>query len=456
MAAQKTLQQKFTPLQKKNFLFLALAVQLVLSVLTFTLYYFATYTQTANFFTQEITKYLHTENVQTVMPWLFTVYLLAFTYKLTQAVYAWYCFKKESNRSLIKPAAALKIFALTKQHHFGIKRKVQLWLSHTINTPVTYGFLKPVIVLPVALINKITMQQAEALILHELAHIKANDYLLNWFLISMEIIFFFNPFVLHLCKNIKLEREKYCDITVTAFNYAPLVYAEVLVLAQQRKKKMPQYQLAAAGLAMPLYSRIQFFTNPKNQLQQNGKRWLFTAVTAALLLLSGIALFFQVSFMAKLQAAALPPASTTVALQTENQLPVFVNNIIASFTEEKLKAIVETAEKEAPLLEKKIQQLQPLLKKIEAKAEKIAADIEENFALPATLQQNDATKQIIVREEESGSLNATIKVYNIVFKNGQWQLLPQFKLAAKEIIADSLHTLTDTSDLYIENSSQQQ
>ncbi|MBK6635063.1 MAG: M48 family metalloprotease [Chitinophagaceae bacterium] len=59
-----------------------------------------------------------------------------------------------------------------------------------------FWFFKPVILLPVALVNNISTQQAETLILHELAHIRTNDYLLNWFLLTAETLFFLILFVL--------------------------------------------------------------------------------------------------------------------------------------------------------------------------------------------------------------------------------------------------------------------
>ncbi len=440
-AAEKILQQKFTPLQKKNFLFTALLLQAILSTVTFCLYYFA-FNYPVLSVTNSITTYISPENFEFITPWLFCVYLMIFLLKLAQAIFTFINFKKEFSSCLVKPAAHLKIFTITKQHQFGIKRNIQLWLSKTVTSPVTFGFLKPVIVLPLALINKISIPQAEALILHELAHIKANDYLLNWFLIGMEIIFFFNPFVLQLCKNIKLEREKNCDVTVTAFQYSPLLYAEALMQIQQSKTLIPQYQMAAAGTSMPLYKRICFFTNPKNQIQHSSKRYILPLLTGLLFIICSCVLFFQTNIITT-KPTTTSRAASPVLLQTDNQFPVFVNNIVNSITEEKLKSFTEKVEKQIPLLEQKVKKLQPILKQIEVAAE----EIEENFAAPVSILENSITKQIVIREETSGSKNAVIKVYTIIYKDGKWQVLPKWKLAAKEVIADS----SDTTDFTPQN-----
>ena len=56
-----------------------------------------------------------------------------------------------------------------------IKRKVQVWVSRYIDTPMIIGFLKPTILIPLASINQLSVKQLEAILLHELAHIKRND-----------------------------------------------------------------------------------------------------------------------------------------------------------------------------------------------------------------------------------------------------------------------------------------
>ncbi|MGB4843136.1 MAG: hypothetical protein WBP16_01585, partial [Ferruginibacter sp.] len=62
--------------------------------------------------------------------------------------------------------------------------------------------------------------------------------------------------------------------------------------------------------------------------------------------------------------------------------------------------------------------------------------------LPVVIKENDAAKQIIIKEETAGI--ATIKIYNLSFENGNWVLQPEWLMTAKEIIADSLPVTTDS------------
>ena len=138
-----------------------------------------------------------------------------------------------------------------------IPRKVQLLISTHIQVPVMIGFLKPVILLPVAMFNNLSAEQLEAILLHELAHIKRNDYLLNIFQSIVETILFFNPFVWWISKNIRLEREHCCDDLVLAGQVQPLHYAKALVALEEYRLTVNALAMAAADNKQHLFHRIK-------------------------------------------------------------------------------------------------------------------------------------------------------------------------------------------------------
>jgi bla regulator protein BlaR1 len=444
---EKVVQNKINPLQKRNWLFVLLLTQTVFFLLTFSVYYFgAETTFTANNIGEAVNGIFSKNMLSEYTPWLCSLYIIAVSYKIIKAIFEWRSFKKLHYAGLQKPSIDLKLFTALKANHFGIKRKVQLWFSNTINAPVTFGFLKPVILLPVALVNQINMQQAETLILHELTHIKANDYLLNWFLIVAENIFFFNPFIILIGKKIRLEREKYCDSNVIAFEYSPILYAETLLQAQYIQQYIPQYQLAAVTEKKQLLKRMKFFTNSKNFTYQKTNRLVFPLFTFLLVCTFATALFFQIKITVTVKPV-IPEAIILPVAETDNELkvPTFVNNIIESLTNENLKKIQASVEKQRPIIEKQLKQLEPLIKSIQEKAIIFAEQMDENFVSPVALKENDATRQIIVKEEQSGSKNATLKVYTVSFINGEWVLIPEWMVAAKEINTDSLQNKIDTT-----------
>ncbi|PQJ11999.1 hypothetical protein CJD36_009425 [Flavipsychrobacter stenotrophus] len=150
-----------------------------------------------------------------------------------------------------------KVVALSGQ--LGIDRKVNILQSGLANAPMVIGYLKPLILLPVGLINHLPAAEVEAIICHELAHIRRKDYLVNLFQTVMEVLFFFNPAVLWLNQLIRKERENCCDDIAMAANVSIQDYLSALVACRE-------YQLGVYN------SCALAFAGNKNDLTQRVKR----------------------------------------------------------------------------------------------------------------------------------------------------------------------------------------
>jgi len=450
IAVTKALGNKVSPLAKRNLLFGLLGMQLVLSIITTLIYLLQ---PSGNTFAGSIAlaaqKLVPGFSFQTLAPWLVSIYGLVILVKIISSWYSWKLFRQRYKTGLVKASIELKLFTDSKAHQFGIKRKVKLWLSNNINTPVTFGFLRPVIILPVSLVNRISLEQAETLILHELTHIRSNDFLLNWFLVAIETIFFFNPFVSRLCKNIRFEREKYCDVSVMAFRYSPLLYAQTLLQAAQMKPMAAGFQLAAIQHKKQLLQRIEFFTGELN-FNRTKKRNLALPLLALFLLF-----VFSLHFMQSVKPATghttfvmaaaptLLPGFNTDPIETEGLR--FATQIVNNLDDKKLQSIVAEAEKMQPAIEKHLESIEPLVKSIQANAQAISDKALASLDIhPVSFQETDNSRQVIVREEQSGSKAAVIKVYRMVNVNGEWVMQPEWMLSAREKVLDSTAKLIDT------------
>lgn len=100
--------------------------------------------------------------------------------------------------------------------------------STLVSSPCVIGVFKPVILVPPALLLNLSSAQIEAILLHELAHIKRNDYLVNLLQCMVKGIFFFNPFLRYLSNKIDQERENACDDLAVSHCASPLTYATSL------------------------------------------------------------------------------------------------------------------------------------------------------------------------------------------------------------------------------------
>lgn len=165
----------------------------------------------------------------------------------------------------------------------GITKKVQLFISETLQVPVMIGFLKPVILLPAAMVNNLSPEQLEAILLHELAHIRRNDYLLNIFQSIVETILFFNPFVWWISRNIRLEREHCCDDLVIAGTVQPMHYARALVALEEYRITANPMAMAAAHDKHHLLHRIKRIMEMKTKNLNYSQRFL-----ALLIILTGL------------------------------------------------------------------------------------------------------------------------------------------------------------------------
>jgi bla regulator protein blaR1 len=139
-----------------------------------------------------------------------------------------------------------RIFVQHIAARMGIRKPVHIWMSELVTSPVTIGYIKPVILLPLAAVNHLTPHQIEAVLLHELSHIRRYDYFINLLTRLIQTVLYFNPFVKAFTRIIEREREKSCDETVIQFQYEPHGYASAL-LVLEKAAHVPQHSLTVAA-----------------------------------------------------------------------------------------------------------------------------------------------------------------------------------------------------------------
>lgn len=146
----------------------------------------------------------------------------------------------------------------------GISKKVKLWISEFVVSPATIGYLKPVILIPAAAVTNLTPQQLESILLHELAHIRRNDYLINLIINFIRAILYFNPFVKAFVRIVEKERERSCDEMVLQFQYSSKDYATAL-LTLEKEQQQKALSIAASGRTADLISRVELILGISKQ-----------------------------------------------------------------------------------------------------------------------------------------------------------------------------------------------
>jgi len=145
-----------------------------------------------------------------------------------------------------------------------IRNAVTLLESGLAKVPMVIGHLKPVILVPLGLLTALSAEEVEAILIHELAHIKRRDYLVNMLQSLMEIAFFFNPAVIWVSNLIKTERENCCDDLALAQNHNKINYIRALVSCEEYQASVPAYAMGFPGSKNSLLNRVKRMVNNRN------------------------------------------------------------------------------------------------------------------------------------------------------------------------------------------------
>jgi uncharacterized protein (TIGR03435 family) len=129
----------------------------------------------------------------------------------------------------------------------GLSRPVRLLVSALVQVPTVVGWLRPVVLVPVGGLGGLPAEHMEALLLHELAHIRRHDYLVNILQSVAESLLFYHPAVWWLSGHIRTERELCCDDVAVAISGDPLTYARALAQLDSCRPAYLNAAIAANG-----------------------------------------------------------------------------------------------------------------------------------------------------------------------------------------------------------------
>jgi uncharacterized protein (TIGR03435 family) len=172
----------------------------------------------------------------------------------------------------------------------GVRRRVRVADATFVDGPVVIGWLRPVVLLPVAAVSGLTPQQIEAILAHELAHVRRHDAVVNACQTAAETLLFYHPAVWWASARIREEREHCCDDVALSVSGDPVGYASALAELESWRVHNPPLALAATGGS--LLARITRVLTPSRPAGAGG------ATTAALVVafvVTGGALQFLVA-----------------------------------------------------------------------------------------------------------------------------------------------------------------
>lgn len=203
-----------------------------------------------------------------------------------------------------------------------ISTAVKLYFSEWVNVPMVMGSIKPIILLPLASINNLSTEELETILVHELAHIKRHDYLINIFQMVVETLLFFNPFTWLISAIIRREREHCCDDMVIIHTQHPLPYAKALATLESYRNADTKLALAATGNKDQLFNRIKrIMEMKKNAINYSH---LIVTVLIVITLLLSISIFSPLS--AQTRKNKTPKTNTSATTTTQKKIIIIDDN----------------------------------------------------------------------------------------------------------------------------------
>ena len=198
--------------------------------------------------------------VQKLIPYLVIIWMISVFLISTHLIKSWLSLIKLSKEPSMKLPENLSLKLKQATNKLKLKFKPLILISKKIDIPATFGYFKPIVLLPVSLINKLPQDQMEAILLHELCHIKRADFLHNIMQLLVETLFFYHPLTKWISRDIRKIREQCCDELVLDLNTNPLVYAKALtnIASIYNSNTNAKLHIQIAANDGELFNRIKF------------------------------------------------------------------------------------------------------------------------------------------------------------------------------------------------------
>ncbi len=163
-------------------------------------------------------------------------------------------------------------------HRFGVDRPVRVFESALVRVPTVVGYVRPVILLPASVITGLAPAYLDAVLAHELAHVRRHDYLVNALQSLVETLLFYHPAVWWCSRQIRIEREHCCDDMVVEAGSNRLAYATALAQLEELRGLQPMLSLNASGGR--LIDRIRRLLAESPMKERRSTTWAIAAALA--------------------------------------------------------------------------------------------------------------------------------------------------------------------------------
>ncbi|MFO0999813.1 MAG: M56 family metallopeptidase [Planctomycetaceae bacterium] len=190
----------------------------------------------------------------------------------------WYSARRLQRVGLSEVSDSLHEMLSRLSRRLRLKNSVRLFQSSLAQMPCVIGAFRPVILLPASAISGLSTDQLEALLAHELAHIRRHDFAMNVMQTLVETLLFYHPAIWWLSSRIRQEREHCCDDLAISICGDVAGYARMLVSVESLRGQVPHASVAANGGSLVERIRRLLPVTP----EQTRSPWITTLMVLAM------------------------------------------------------------------------------------------------------------------------------------------------------------------------------
>jgi uncharacterized protein (TIGR03435 family) len=250
------------------------------------------------------------QRVEALLPWIVSAWLFGVTVLLARAGAGWWRVRRLHQLAIRTICSNWQAAGNRIASRLGISSVIRIVELPHIDVPLVVGCLRPIVVLPIAAISQLSAAQVEAILAHELAHVRRHDYLVNLMQTIAETLLFYHPAVWWLSARIRDEREHCCDDIAVAVCGDPVGYATALATLEVWRGD--EVTLAAAATGGSLLQRVHRILRVEVSEDSRTSSWTIGLIVAATV--GALA----VNVIAQTMAPAEPKPKFEVASVREN------------------------------------------------------------------------------------------------------------------------------------------
>lgn len=264
--------------------------------------------------------------LQPVLPYLAAMWAIGVAVLILRLLLGlrWVSQQVKSAKQLSDPIWQAKLQQMATA--MGVKSVLRLGISTQLPFPVTAGWWRPIVILPASLLSGMSPHLVEALLAHEIAHIKRFDYLINLLQSLIEIVLFYHPVVWWLSKQIRQEREQIADDLAASLLGEPRRLA--LALSELEQFQFIQPQLAQGAHGGNLMLRIKRLIQTDSTIKTAGWKLVLPSLGLGA---TCLALFAQANVLSPAAPITSPHLVAAVAAEAiPNTGPTTISSTTSS------------------------------------------------------------------------------------------------------------------------------